>query len=747
MKHGLLQFVLCLATSLLPVAMDACFGQEPASSTPQTSPPLAAPQRFAVQDLDAAVAADPMMAWSDTPGIQAPSPVRGTRGRYSVGLAPLPSRSLTAGVSGVGDFVSDDNVSATIRSVALEAGHLTDDGLKLASKGAVFSARAKLIGALELIADARDAKHQTQFHSRALTAGLVALREADDFSRPDGSTAAGCDPVALSAGHSTPLIKTAKPNAVTRLQALQLYYSYATCQLSAAVGGVPEGSMALYYLGRLQPYLGESIDRTAVLAEPKAMALQQAAVLTDPQNFRAANELGVLLVHCGQLEPARKALAYSASIGHRPEILKNLAIVYKRLGDEPGAASVLALAKEEQHHVASAPAEPGARPFIYLVDHKTFEGETVSPAAGEFAAPPAPTPAGSRLQYRPQPGTASPPAAPWTPGPGEIVQPLAWEIFAQGEYIGPARTQHVPEYFLRVDDQIGFVFRLNGKPTTTPYRLNVGDVIRIGSLTMPNIQFDAPIEPDGKIILPQVGPVMAAGKSMETLRTELDERFRQFLKEPSITVTPVSINKTLEELRTAVTNRNGIFAGQAFHAKVSPDGTVQLPAIGSVPAQGLTLGELRSEIETRYAEVVQGFEITPVLTDRAPRSVYVLGEVQKPGKFVLDAPTTVIQALAMAGSWNIGANLNQVIVFRRDAEWRLMATRVNIRPALYNSRSLCADDIWLRDSDVVIVPKCILQVLDDYIALIFTKGIYGVVPFSTSFGVFKDISTAAVTPI
>ncbi|HUE16205.1 MAG TPA: polysaccharide biosynthesis/export family protein, partial [Planctomycetaceae bacterium] len=182
-------------------------------------------------------------------------------------------------------------------------------------------------------------------------------------------------------------------------------------------------------------------------------------------------------------------------------------------------------------------------------------------------------------------------------------------------------------------------------------------------------------------------------------------------------------------------------------AKVSPDGTVQLPAIGSVPAQGLTLGELRSEIETRYAEVVQGFEITPVLTDRAPRSVYVLGEVQKPGKFVLDAPTTVIQALAMAGSWNIGANLNQVIVFRRDAEWRLMATRVNIRPALYNSRSLCADDIWLRDSDVVIVPKCILQVLDDYIALIFTKGIYGVVPFSTSFGVFKDISTAAVTPI
>jgi hypothetical protein len=38
-------------------------------------------------------------------------------------------------------------------------------------------------------------------------------------------------------------------------------------------------------------------------------------------------------------------------------------------------------------------------------------------------------------------------------------------------------------------------------------------------------------------------------------------------------------------------------------------------------------------------------------------------------------------------------------------------------------------------------------VLDDYINLIFTRGIYGVVPFTTNVGVFKDISgAAAVVP-
>ena len=99
----------------------------------------------------------------------------------------------------------------------------------------------------------------------------------------------------------------------------------------------------------------------------------------------------------------------------------------------------------------------------------------------------------------------------------------------------------------------------------------------------------------------------------------------------------------------------------------------------------------------------------------------------------------------MAGSWNIGGNLRQVIVFRRDDCWRLMATRVNVHPALYNSRKLEADDIWLRDSDIVIVPKCPLQVIDDYVQLIFTKGIYGVVPFQgVSFDFIRDLSGAAV---
>ena len=163
---------------------------------------------------------------------------------------------------------------------------------------------------------------------------------------------------------------------------------------------------------------------------------------------------------------------------------------------------------------------------------------------------------------------------------------------------------------------------------------------------------------------------------------------------------------------------------------MTPEGTIQLPGIGSVPAHGLTLEELKREVEERYRDLVgPGVEVTPALVQRAPRFVYVLGEVANPGRFTLEAPTTVMQSIALAGGWNVGGNLREVVVFRRTDEWRLMATKLDLNGALLGKRPCPADEIWLRDSDMVVVPKMPILVADEFIQLVFTRGIYGVVPF------------------
>jgi polysaccharide export outer membrane protein len=311
--------------------------------------------------------------------------------------------------------------------------------------------------------------------------------------------------------------------------------------------------------------------------------------------------------------------------------------------------------------------------------------------------------------------------------------PLPWQVFAQGEYVGPHRTPHTPPYQLRVDDQLDFVYRLTREESASPYELNVGDSVRVESLTDPNIdRQELVIQPDGSITLRLLGQVQAARRTIAELTADLEEQYKKYYRMPSITVTPVRVNTKLEDLRAAIDRRAGV-GGQSLSARVSPDGTVQLPAVGSVPAIGLPLDELKLEIDARYAAIVEGIEVTPVLVQRAPRQVFVVGEVRQPGRFPLEGPTTLMQAIALAGGWNVGANLREVIVFRRAEDWRLIATKLDIRGALYAHRPIPADEIWLRDSDLVVVPKHPILQMDDFINLVFSRGIYGVVPFNASY--------------
>ena len=121
-------------------------------------------------------------------------------------------------------------------------------------------------------------------------------------------------------------------------------------------------------------------------------------------------------------------------------------------------------------------------------------------------------------------------------------------------------------------------------------------------------------------------------------------------------------------------------------------------------------------------------QVIPMLSQRAPRYVYVLGEVNNPGRFELAGPTTALQSMAMAGSWRVGANLRQIVVFRRGDDWRLMATQIDLQGALLGHQPCPKGEIWIDDSDVIIVPKSAILVADDFINLVFTRGIYGVFP-------------------
>jgi polysaccharide export outer membrane protein len=326
---------------------------------------------------------------------------------------------------------------------------------------------------------------------------------------------------------------------------------------------------------------------------------------------------------------------------------------------------------------------------------------------------------------------------------------IPWSLFGPGEYVGPARTAPVSTYFLRVNDLITLTYINSRKKEAERYRIGCGDRLGIEWLRDPNdadagFNREVVVQPDGTIVMPLVGEVNAVGNTVPELSDELVKLYGKFQRDPQITVTPVETNMGIRDVIHAVTSVSGS-NGQTQALRVTPEGTIQASGLGSVFVQGLTLDELRSELEARYASSFgPGLLVSPALTEKAISYVFVGGEVKIPSRYTLEGPTTVMQAITMAGGWNIGGNLHQVVVFRRDENWCLKAIKIDVRAPLYGKDPCPVNDVWLRDNDLVVVPKSCILCATDVINLYFTRGVYAVFPINY---VYDFTEGSAIVPV
>lgn len=223
----------------------------------------------------------------------------------------------------------DTTMNVIARRVTVLSGEAED----LASRGAYYAARAKMIESLRAITQALDSQKPGKHHSEALAAAKQAFREVGDFA-PQGSTLeAELDLEQIISGHRTKVLKDVKVDHLTSLVVRQKYLEYAQRQFAKACSDLPIGSYALYGLGRVHAVMDHADLDKQMLCLPKAVTLHQAALLVNATNVQAANELGVLLARFGQLRDAERALRHALSIDARTKIWMNLAAVHERQGE------------------------------------------------------------------------------------------------------------------------------------------------------------------------------------------------------------------------------------------------------------------------------------------------------------------------------------------------------------------------------------------------------------------------------
>jgi polysaccharide biosynthesis/export protein len=136
---------------------------------------------------------------------------------------------------------------------------------------------------------------------------------------------------------------------------------------------------------------------------------------------------------------------------------------------------------------------------------------------------------------------------------------------------------------------------------------------------------------------------------------------------------------------------------------VQPDGYLPLKGAAQLYTEGLTVEELQAAVRQVYSGILHDPEVTVALKDFDKPYFIAAGEVGRPGKYELRAPTTVTEALAIAGGFTNRAKHSQVVVFRHISEETVESHVLNVK-ALLRSRDL-KEDVQLHPGDLVFVPQ------------------------------------------
>jgi polysaccharide export outer membrane protein len=134
---------------------------------------------------------------------------------------------------------------------------------------------------------------------------------------------------------------------------------------------------------------------------------------------------------------------------------------------------------------------------------------------------------------------------------------------------------------------------------------------------------------------------------------------------------------------------------------VRPDGRVTLPLLNDIQAAGLTPDQLRTAVMTAATKFVEDPNVTVVVKTINSRKVFVTGMVAKPGPYPLMGPTTVMQALSVAGGIQEFADSKNILIMRNE-NGRPVAYRFNYKEVL--KRKNLKQNIELKPGDTVVVP-------------------------------------------
>lgn len=176
-----------------------------------------------------------------------------------------------------------------------------------------------------------------------------------------------------------------------------------------------------------------------------------------------------------------------------------------------------------------------------------------------------------------------------------------------------------------------------------PYKVEPLDVLYLFAPGAPDrdpINGPYPVDPDGTINLgPNYGgQVRVADMTVAEIEKMMSGRFKQFLKEPNVTVS-LAQSKGVQQIR-----------GEHL---VRPDGTLSLGGYGSVYVAGMTLPQIEAAVEAHLSQYLHRPDVSVDVYAYNSKFYYVVTDFAGSGEQVVRLPSTgnetVLDAISMIG--------------------------------------------------------------------------------------------------
>jgi len=145
-------------------------------------------------------------------------------------------------------------------------------------------------------------------------------------------------------------------------------------------------------------------------------------------------------------------------------------------------------------------------------------------------------------------------------------------------------------------------------PTDAQYKIGAQDVLQIDVWKEPEITRSVPVRPDGKITLPLLNDIQAAGLTPMELGQKISEELRKYINDPQVTVSVEQINSRRVYVTGEVT-RPGAFLllpnMTVLQALTSAGGFTQFAKIKGIYVLR-TAGGKQLKLPFNYKAVIDG---------------------------------------------------------------------------------------------------------------------------------------------